>query len=74
MGRRRHTTVSIPLPLYLKLEKMIVGTGFASVSEFVTYVLREVVAMKERAGGKATPLTQEELRELEERLKALGYL
>jgi len=52
MARRRYTTVSIPLPLYRKIEEMIQGTGFASVSEFVTYVLREVVALK-RGGEDA---------------------
>jgi len=75
MARRRYTTVSIPLPLYEKIEEMIQGTGFASVSEFVTYVLREVVALKERQGGPAQlHLTPEELAEIEQKLKALGYL
>ncbi len=43
---RKRTTVSIPTALYRQLEEMIRGTGFASVSEYVTYVLREVVALK----------------------------
>jgi len=75
VAKRRYTTVSIPLPLYKKIEELIQGTGFASVSEFVTYVLREVVALKERRGGPAQPhLTPEELAEIEQKLKALGYL
>lgn len=71
---RKYTTVSIPVPLYRKLEKLIEGTGFTSVSEFVTYVLREVVALKEKSGNKTPTLTEEELRIIEEKLKALGYL
>lgn len=66
--------MSIPLPLYQKIEKLIEGTGFTSVSEFVVYVLREVVAMKERRGDKTPHLTPEEEKELEEKLRALGYL
>ncbi|MEL9990504.1 MAG: ribbon-helix-helix domain-containing protein [Thermoproteus sp.] len=73
MPTRKYTTVSIPYQLYEKLERMIEGTGFSSVSEFVTYILREVVAMKERRASGAQ-LTQEELKELEEKLRALGYL
>jgi len=75
VAKRRYTTVSIPLPLYKKIEELIQGTGFTSVSEFVTYVLREVVALKERRGVPAQPyLTPEELVEIEQKLKALGYL
>ncbi|MEZ0248181.1 MAG: ribbon-helix-helix domain-containing protein [Thermoproteus sp.] len=73
MPTRKYTTVSIPYQLYEKLERMIEGTGFSSVSEFVTYILREVVAMKERRASGAQ-LSQEELKELEEKLRALGYL
>ncbi|MEM4557605.1 MAG: ribbon-helix-helix domain-containing protein [Desulfurococcaceae archaeon] len=72
--KRRHTTVSIPLPLYKKLEEMIEGSGFTSVSDFVTYILREVVALREKNKRKAGPLTEEELKALEEKLKALGYI
>jgi metal-responsive CopG/Arc/MetJ family transcriptional regulator len=43
---RKRTTVTIPTALYRQLEEMIRGTGFTSVSEYVTYVLREVVALK----------------------------
>ncbi len=71
MEERKYTTVSIPVALYRKLESMIRGTGFRSVSEYVTYLLREIVAMKE--GGEPT-LSPEELEEIKRRLKALGYL
>jgi Arc/MetJ-type ribon-helix-helix transcriptional regulator len=74
VGKRRYTTVSIPTPLYEKVKGMIEGTGFSSVSEFVAYLLREVVALKEKSGNKAPQLTPEEEEELKERLRALGYL
>ena len=44
----KYTTVSIPHSLHERLEKLISKkTGFKSVSDYVTYVLREVVAMHE---------------------------
>ncbi len=71
MEERKYTTVSIPITLYRRLESMIRGTGFRSVSEYVTYLLREIVAMKE--GGEPT-LSPEEIEEIKRRLRALGYL
>lgn len=44
---RKYTTVSIPRPLYEKIKKRIEGTGFTSVSDYVVYVLREVLASLE---------------------------
>jgi len=68
---RKHTTISIPTALYRQLEEMIRGTGFASVSEYATYVLREVVALKR---GKDPHLTPEDLEQIRKKLEALGYL
>ena len=68
---RKRTTVSIPTALYRQLEEMTRGTGFASVSEYVTYVLREVVALKK---GKDPHLAPEDLEQIRKKLEALGYL
>jgi len=68
---RKRTTVSVPTALYRQLEETIRGTGFASVSEYVTYVLREVVALKK---GKDPHLTPEDLEQIRKKLEALGYL
>ena len=38
---KKYTTVSIPTPLVEKIKEHIEGTGFTSVSSYVTYVLRE---------------------------------
>ncbi|HEC39590.1 MAG TPA: CopG family transcriptional regulator, partial [bacterium] len=35
-----YTTVSIPKPLADKVKNRMKGTGFSSVSSYVTYVLR----------------------------------
>jgi len=69
----KYTTVSIPTTLYRRIKRMIDGTGFTSVSSFVTYVLREVVASYEERQGEE-PFTEEEKRKIIEKLRRLGYL
>jgi Arc/MetJ-type ribon-helix-helix transcriptional regulator len=68
---KKFTTVSIPIPLFKKIEERIKGTGFTSVSSYVTYVLREVVSEEEDEGE---PFTKEDEERVKERLRALGYL
>ncbi len=65
---KKFTTVSIPAPLFKKIEERIKGTGFTSVSSYVTYVLREVVS------EEAEPFTKEYEERVKDRLRALGYL
>ena len=72
--RSRHTTVSIPVSLYERIQRLIEGTGFTSVSQFVTYVLREVVAEMEEEKLRSSGVTEEEKKEIIERLKRLGYI
>lgn len=70
----KYTTVSIPQSLQKKVEKLIEkNPGFKSVSDYVTYILREVVAMHEM---KEVPeaFTSEDLDDIKKRLEALGYL
>jgi Arc/MetJ-type ribon-helix-helix transcriptional regulator len=70
----KYTSVSIPYALHRRLEKLISDkTGFKSVSDYVTYVLREVVAMHELK-DVPEPFTSTDLAEIKERLRALGYL
>ena len=70
----KYTTVSIPQPLQAKIEKLIAKKpGFKSVSDYVTYVLREVVAMHEMKNAPA-PFSSTDLAEIRQRLEALGYL
>jgi hypothetical protein len=74
-------TLKIPRPLYDQLRKIVEGTGFSSVNEFVVYVLRDLTS-----SGKPMPtkrpkslpdpsgLTDEEIRIVKQRLHNLGYL
>ena len=68
---KKFTTVSIPTPLFRKVEERIKGTGFNSVSSYVTYVLKEVIVEEEE---EAEPFSKEDEKRVKERLRALGYL
>ena len=67
----KYTTISIPLPLNDKLKKLISNTGFNSVSSFVTYVLRQIVA---EGIDKNAGFTKADEEKVKDRLKSLGYL
>jgi hypothetical protein len=56
-------TLKIPRPLYDRLQHVIEGTGFRSVTEFVLYVLRDL------AGDEAHDMDT-----VKKRLEDLGYL
>lgn len=73
MRRRKYTTVSIPVSLYERIKNVMEGTGFKSVSDYVTYILREVISMHERE-RMASPFSEEDVERIKEKLRALGYL
>ena len=50
---KKFTTISIPTPLAEKIKKRIKGTGFTSLSSYVTYVLREVISGVEEESEEA---------------------
>ena len=69
--KKKFTTISIPMPLFEKIKERIKGTGFTSVSSYVTYVLRELLAEKEE---EEEPFTKEDEERIKARLRALGYI
>jgi Arc/MetJ-type ribon-helix-helix transcriptional regulator len=69
---KKFTTISIPTPLAEKIKKRIEGTGFTSLSSYVTYVLREVVSGIEKESEEA--FSKEDEERVKDRLRALGYL
>jgi len=62
-------TLKIPRPLYLKLQAMMAGSGFSSVTEYVVFILRLVITEKEESGAD---LSVRELQNLNDRLQNLG--
>ncbi len=61
---KKFTSVSIPTQLFKKIEKRIKGTGFTSVSSYVIYVLREILA--EESGSSTVGNRKEKKDEKEE--------
>jgi len=69
---KKYTTISIPTPLAEKIKKRIKGTGFTSLSSYVTYVLREIISGEKEGSEEA--FTKEDEKKVRDRLRALGYL
>jgi hypothetical protein len=69
---REKVTIKIPRPLYDNLGKIIEGSGFGCVTEFIVYVLRDLIASK--SVGEEPALTREEIKLIRKRLKSLNYL
>lgn len=68
----KKVTIKIPRELYKKLKDTIKDTGFSSTTEFMVYVMRNIVS-----GGKLKgedQLTDDEVKKVRERLKRLGYI
>ncbi len=65
-------TIKIPRPLYDNLSDIIEGSGFNSVTEFIVYILRDLISS--RSVKKEPSLSKEEIEMVKKRLKSLGYL
>ena len=67
---KKYTTVSLPTPLFEKIQEKIKGTGFTSVSDYVTFVLREILTH----GTDQEAFNEEDEKKVKDRLRSLGYL
>lgn len=67
----QNKTVSLPAELYSMVEERVKATGFASVEEYIIFVLKEV--LKEEGSEEDGAFSKEEEEEVKKRLKALGY-
>lgn len=67
---KKYTTVSIPTPLFEKIQQKIKDTGFTSVSDYVTFVLREILAHS----NDQEAFSEEDEKKVKDRLRSLGYL
>ncbi len=71
--RETKVTVKIPRPLYRKVQQVVDGSGFSSPTEFIVYVLRDVLGEQAAPGAKAA-FSESELAVIKRKLKNLGYL
>lgn len=71
-------TIKIPGPLYNRIAKIVAGSGFNSVTDFVVYVLRDLASAKSETDIpeklEDTSLSKDEIEAIRKRLKSLGYL
>lgn len=70
--RESKVTVKIPRPLYRKIQQVVEDSGFNSPTDFIVYVLRDL--MGEADSAQAVEFNQEELDDVKRKLKNLGYL
>ena len=70
--RESKVTVKIPRPLYRKVQQVVDGSGFNSPTDFIVYVLRDLMGENESPEGR--DFSQEELEDVKRKLKNLGYL
>jgi hypothetical protein len=63
-------TIRIPEEVAHDLERRIAGSGFATVDAFVSFVLSRL--LEQPAGD--SPFSEEEERQIKERLRSLGYI
>lgn len=72
-------TIKIPRNLYNNLNQIISNSGFNSVTEFIVYVLRDLVSNyktndNDHNNQTREELSNEEIKMIKKRLKSLGYL
>ena len=66
-------TIKIPRPLYDKIGRVIDGAGYNSVTDFVVYVMRDLVASHEVVATELGP-DADDIERVKERLRGLGYM
>jgi Arc/MetJ-type ribon-helix-helix transcriptional regulator len=64
-------TLKIPKPLYEHIQSLIAGSGFNSVTDFVVFVLRDIVYQGKKEHAE---FSREELDHIKGKLRDLGYL
>ena len=63
-----HRDVRLPAHLFEAAERLIQGTRFKTVDQFLSFVLQELTAVDSR------PTEEREQKAIEQRLRDLGYL
>ena len=76
--RESKVTVKIPRPLYRKIQHVVEGSGFNSPTDFIVYVLRDLMGEAEEhrieTGATDPSYSEEEIEDVKRKLKNLGYL
>ena len=65
-------TIKIPRRLYVKVQQLIGESGFNSPTDFIVYVLRDVLS--ETGRESKDEISADEMNAVKQKLKNLGYL
>ncbi|OPZ73090.1 MAG: hypothetical protein BWY83_00299 [bacterium ADurb.Bin478] len=69
-------TIKIPRPLYNHLAHIVSDSGFNSVTDFIVFVLRDLISNQASTAAlpsSQTALSPQEIEAIRARLKSLGY-
>ena len=72
MQKESRVTVTIPRPLYRRIQQVIENTGFSSATDFIVFVMRDLMGEVETSAKEE--FTPDELNAIKQKLKNLGYL
>jgi Arc/MetJ-type ribon-helix-helix transcriptional regulator len=64
-------TIKIPRPLYNRIRQIVENSGYDSPTDFIVHVLRDIVSSYGDSDGEFQP---DQLEQVKERLRKLGYL
>jgi Arc/MetJ-type ribon-helix-helix transcriptional regulator len=68
-------TIKIPRQLYNKIQQLVEDSGFNSATDFIVFVLRDLISESRGSAPEETDeFSPEELSALKQKLKNLGYL
>jgi len=70
--QKKLVNIQIPESLDKNIKKRIEGTGFKTTSEYIIYVLNEIVSDMDE--DKDDTFSEEDEEKVKERLRSLGYL
>jgi len=77
MLKETRVTVKIPRPLYRKVQQVIENSGFSSPTDFIVFVLRDLLGEVQgpvTAGQPKDEFSPDEVQAIRRKLKNLGYL
>lgn len=78
--KNNKVTIKIPRQLYNKIQQLVEDSGFNSATDFIVFVLRDLISETGPATDHAGPreesdqFSPEELAALKKKLRNLGYL
>lgn len=73
--KENKVTIKIPRPLYRRINQVIEGTGFNSPTDFIVFVLRDLVSEKGvRPTVDPEEFSPDEIQSIRRKLRNLGYM